>query len=499
MADCDEKCVSITWKFENISYFPEQIGEYISSPPFEVDAMGGTTWTIRIYPRGKEISSDYICVYLNREEDDSDPNYFEIKYQLAFIGKDGSVLKSGTCKYDFEESLGYGFLEFVKREEVYDTKRSIFLPEDTLTVRCRMWKIGETMLRDVRYFARTRIGVEKISFWWDLENFSSLESGKKISRLVKSPMNGTPLMSADLIVTGGVNCDEIIRFALSCQDKTIKYSTFRIFVINAFGNRVECNQEEFWLDEQRECEKFTFSFTRKKILANQRLFLPNDVLSLNWECAFSKGVVLTEIEDVQYGSTTSQVKISSANKVDKDTVLSTESLPEIVKLLYHDKSLWDVKLKTITGENRAHKLILSATSSVFKKMCDIMEYKGSKYIDVEDLDQRTVRRMLKYIYTSRVENLTWESATSLYEAANKYAILGLKNICSSYIINNLSTSNVSGALFLAENHADDEIKSAILEYLVKHGNELVNSEWRFMKNCNGKLVAEALYRLLYEN
>ncbi|GBO28546.1 TD and POZ domain-containing protein 4 [Araneus ventricosus] len=495
------KYFSIDWKIENLSYFSENIRERIESPHFMVDALNGMTWSLLVYPRGDKCNEDYISAYLFTENVDSPALPTEVKFELALIGKDGSVLESDVCEYNFKETRGYGCHRFATLKDVYDTKRSMFLPQNTLTVRCKIWKKGESMDQDVRYFARTRIGVEKRSFLWNLEEFSTLESENKCTYLIKSPKNDEQIMSVDLFVTAGVNCDEIIRFELFPKDKTIKYSTFRLSLVDASGNKVECNQEELWFDEERECEKFSFFFTRNKLLANKRMFLPNDVLSLQWDWAFSKGIVLEEIEEVQYGCTSSEVKISDAREVnDIEEILSSNPVLDSVKNLYEEKFLCDVHLKTSSGTFPAHKVILSASSSVFKTMfSNDAKENNSEYVDIKELDDDTVKRMLHYIYTSSAEDLTWESATGLYDAANKYGIMSLKNACISYLKENISTSNACEALLLADNQADGDLKAAVLDYIVKHGKEMGNSEWRLLMNSNGKLAAEALYRLFYEN
>ncbi|GBM31266.1 hypothetical protein AVEN_91269-1 [Araneus ventricosus] len=102
--------------------------------------------------------------------------------------------------------------------------------------------------------------------------------------------------------------------------------------------------------------------------------------------------------------------------------------------------------------------------------------------------------MLHYIYTSCIEDLT---ATGLYDAANKYGILSLKNACFSYLKDNITSSNACEALLLADNQAVGDLKAAVLDYIVKHGKEMGNS--RLLINSNGKLAAEALHRLFYEN
>ncbi|GFY58358.1 hypothetical protein TNIN_19631 [Trichonephila inaurata madagascariensis] len=54
-----------------------------------------------------------------------------------------------------------------------------------------------------------------------------------------------------------------------------------------------------------------------------------------------------------------------------------------------------------------------------------------------------MRRLLLYAYTHVVEDLEWEDTLKLYEAACKYAVLPLKEICSSRLKDFASPANVS--------------------------------------------------------
>ncbi|GBM09572.1 hypothetical protein AVEN_29425-1 [Araneus ventricosus] len=87
--------------------------------------------------------------------------------------------------------------------------------------------------------------------------------------------------------------------------------------------------------------------------------------------------------------------------------------------------------------------------------------------------------MLVYIYTAHIEDLTWERASLLYAAADKYATFSLKNVCSSYMKDNFSPSNACEVLLLSEFHADSDLKSAVQNYILKHLKEIINSDgWK---------------------
>ncbi|GFY77022.1 hypothetical protein TNIN_57851 [Trichonephila inaurata madagascariensis] len=102
-------------------------------------------------------------------------------------------------------------------------------------------------------------------------------------------------------------------------------------------------------------------------------------------------------------------------------------LKEDFHCLYAEGILRDVKLRTTTQTFHAHKNILYVRSPVFRAMftTDIKE-KVQECVDITDLEDATVRRMLLYMYTNALEDFQWESALKLYAAADKYKIFALK-------------------------------------------------------------------------
>ncbi|GBM11951.1 Speckle-type POZ protein B [Araneus ventricosus] len=490
----EKKCFTFTWELENINYCVLKKGTNIKSPAFVVDSIDETKWYLGLYLRGRQ-DGNFIGFYLYRDADSKGAIQVEVYYELAFIAEDGSVLKSyDKSKFNFPKNHGSGFPEFVKRNDVFISKRAAFLPRDTLTARCRIWKSVGQMSEGVRCFARTRIGVQKRTFLWNVKNFSTLESEKKCSYKIKSIETDASLLSVDLSLTGGFSSEEIIRFELSLQDKTKTFFTVQLYLLNASGNRVQCNHEEFWFDDVSKSKEFKFFFTKSKLIEMKSLYLPDDILSLHWEWAFSKGVISNEIEDVQYSCASSDCKSSNnENLINQKMMPLSYSLNDNLKSLYDENFLCDVKLKTSTSIFPAHKIILSASSSVFKAMfSNDMKENGSNCVDIEDLSDDTINRMLLFMYTTRVEDLTWERASHLYAASDKYAILSLKDICSSYLKNNLSPSKACEVLLLSDFHADSDLKCAVQDYILKHGKQINSDEWKLLMETNAKLAAETV-------
>ncbi|GBN51153.1 hypothetical protein AVEN_18703-1 [Araneus ventricosus] len=291
-------CFTFTWRLENADYCLQKKGEDIESPAFVVDEIHRTKWKLT---RGAE-DGNFISCYLSRDSDCTGEDTVEIIYELAFIALDGTILTShNVLKHSFPVGGGYGYSEFEKREDVFMLKRSTFLAGGTLTTRCRIWKNLGDMAENVRCFALTRIGVEKRSFVWNLENFSTFQPEKECTYLIKSMDKNAELMTVNLSLVGGQNCEEIIHFKLTRHDQNVKYCALSLCLVDVRGREVKCHQDEFWFGKFDDSQRFTFMFSRQKLMMKKSMYLPGDILSLHWEWAFSKGIISEEIENVQCG------------------------------------------------------------------------------------------------------------------------------------------------------------------------------------------------------
>ncbi|GFS73576.1 speckle-type POZ protein B [Trichonephila clavipes] len=172
-----------------------------------------------------------------------------------------------------------------------------------------------------------------------------------------------------------------------------------------------------------------------------------------------------------------------------------DDLKEGMEQLYNEGTLTDVKLCTSTGTFHTHKAILSARSPVFRAMftTDMLENIQER-VDLPDVEADTVRRMLLYVYSNKLEGLRWDSSLKLYSAADKYEILTLKRKCSSFLKQNLSPSNVCDVLILADMHYDGDLKKAAQDYVFENEVNVFSShEWADCMKNNVTLAAETMF------
>ncbi|GFV49893.1 speckle-type POZ protein-like B [Trichonephila clavipes] len=234
-------------------------------------------------------------------------------------------------------------------------------------------------------------------------------------------------------------------------------------------------------------------------MLNQHLYLKNDVLSLYCECSWRDGSPSTgTIESIDFGisspcigddvntkSYTSPGEVSQLNNI--------SDLKEDLRSLYDAGIFSDVKIRATTQTFHAHKTILSARSPVFRTMfMTDMKEKIQECVDVPDLEDDTVHRMLLYMYTNALEGLQWESASKLYVAADKYEIVRLKTKCRSFLKWHLDPNNLHDALILADMHADGDLKEAAQNFILTHEDLLRSDEWTEFTKNNSILAAETM-------
>ncbi|GFQ90306.1 TD and POZ domain-containing protein 3 [Trichonephila clavata] len=423
----ENKCFTFTWKIENYSYSWQENGECISSPVFVVNTIGNSKWKLEIYPKGvNEAFQDFVSIFLIREVEDRE---ICISFDVSFLATDDSVLvRDIFVEKSFPYFADYGVNELVKHDEVLKTRRKDYLPGNVLTVRCRMWHNNEET-NCGHCFARTRIAVERRSFVWNIKQFGSFQES---IYTIPSTSTDQPMMKLKLFPSCVKNCKTFI-LEVSGHYQMLKFTTFRLYLVDSSGGRTECHNDEIALGKCTKNALFTLTFSKEELMEKKNRYIPNDILQLYCECNIASGIILEEIENIAFWCPPSIQKgnLSSDELESKNMLLeSTKILLENLESLHKENLLCDTKLKTKTGTFPAHKNILSARSPVFKPMfTNDMRERNSECVNIEDLDDDTVQRMLLYMYTATVPDLQWDSACNLYAAADKYEILSLKISC----------------------------------------------------------------------
>ncbi|GBN92529.1 Speckle-type POZ protein [Araneus ventricosus] len=495
------------WKIENLSHccWLEK-GVELVSPTFILDEFSGAIWSLHLYPMGGAKFENSIGFYLHRE-DDSGPHEMEVNYHLAFLSKDGRVLKELYEDTYLKSGEGLGRQNFESQKRVFFTQRKEFLSEDALTVQCTIRDIcGEicgTFANLKHLYARTIFKVNRRSVLWKIDKFSTVKP------VLRNKFKDN-LIDLDLILDKDIFNMDVISY-----DDSIKYISVNISIIDSEGRKTNCGVGEFngskiqWSSfggmhvEYGKFRSTSYYISRipVKLMKHKSQYMPNDVLSLYVEYVFS--TVTNSYE--YFGSGTISPKLTKEvvengieHHVGKETSQNASVLIDDLKSMYTDGIFSDTTLHTSSQTFPVHRGILSARSPVFSRMFSHdMKEKNSGHVHITDLENDTVHRMLLFIYTDFLEDLQFESASKLYVAADKYEILSLKSRCSSFLKDNICPTKACDVLILADLHQDEDLKSFVQGYILEHNDVFSLQEWKHLMENNLKLAAAIMYRKIH--
>jgi len=146
-----------------------------------------------------------------------------------------------------------------------------------------------------------------------------------------------------------------------------------------------------------------------------------------------------------------------------------------VSLLYNEKLFSDVTLCAGNEEIKCHRCILAASSSFFMGMfqTELDESHQSK-ITIREMEASTLRLILDYVYTGRVE-LSVDNVQNVLSAANLFQMIHLRDGCATFMMNHISVDNCVGVYFFARAHECQE--------LAESARQLINAQ--FESVCRG--------------
>ncbi|XP_057340069.1 speckle-type POZ protein-like [Microplitis mediator] len=144
--------------------------------------------------------------------------------------------------------------------------------------------------------------------------------------------------------------------------------------------------------------------------------------------------------------------------------------------LYESKMGSDVELIVQEKKFQAHKVVLMVRSPVFQAMLTTdMRENREKTITIKDMESVVFKSMLEFIYTDKVNDLD-DVAEQLLEAADKYQIHTLKDICAESLCKSVTIDNASRLLSLAYLHNAKEMLEFILNFIIINASHVTKTE-----------------------
>lgn len=144
--------------------------------------------------------------------------------------------------------------------------------------------------------------------------------------------------------------------------------------------------------------------------------------------------------------------------------------------LVNNENNGDVKI--LIGERSLYtpKSLLSANSPFFSKFLANKVAEASHIvIEMNDCTYEIVLEILRFLHCGRVINLE-DLSLSLYDAACKYQIVNLKQLCDETIFKGVSLANISQILILADRYKIERLTNLGINFLKKHKVEVVQRQ-----------------------
>ncbi|XP_055942458.1 speckle-type POZ protein-like [Argiope bruennichi] len=464
------KSIIITWKIENVKCIHQQKME-LYSPEISMDEMDGTKWKLGVL----EIAGSEISLCVKREEDNG-LQEFGLFYHFSVKTPQGIFsTPKRIYGYIFKKNERCSMIR-IDTKNLDDQKMDTILTLEDLTIHCKIWKQQGSFLKSVKFFAKTRLKIEHCMFDGNVRNFSSFPSEEMATLKTVSSSSGEKLVTVKFFFR-----NYSMGIIFEAMDKANKrFYHFKLHVLDCSGNKIDNVKlkRKFVLNSTERV--YLPSLSVNELIKNKDQYLINDTLSMQCEITFYSGIECEQIEWAEY---------------ETDFTRAVESLTSKLG------SPCDVKLQTDTETFPAHTAILSAHSPVFEAMFNTnIKETIKKCVHIDDIDAATVKRMLVFLYTDTLGELTWKKATKLYFSAVKYQILSLKEECTMRLKQSISVSNCCDLLLLADLYQDKYLKRAVRDFIAHHGEEVLFCEqWMDLEDSQPKVAIEILRDLFVED
>lgn len=144
----------------------------------------------------------------------------------------------------------------------------------------------------------------------------------------------------------------------------------------------------------------------------------------------------------------------------------------LAKLLT-DEKFADVTLKCNDGILKAHKPILASRSDVFERMFYSKMLEAETNEVICKFNVCSMKAFLEYLYSGKLDKT---KVTVLFEAADYYNVVNLKETCEEILMKKLNAENAIPGLILAHTFGRKKLKKHILEYIPKNCKAVVASK-----------------------
>jgi len=148
------------------------------------------------------------------------------------------------------------------------------------------------------------------------------------------------------------------------------------------------------------------------------------------------------------------------------------SLVDDFRRLLNDSDSSDVCFLVESKEIYAHRAILAVRSQYFQAMlfnghmCESSN--GSKPIEIPDISYNTFMKVLEFLYTDTLSEVSPELGIQILIASELFLLDRLKAICEDMIRNQINIHNATSILLESHRHNATGLKEIALDYMLRN-------------------------------
>ncbi|XP_045770449.1 uncharacterized protein LOC123870976 [Maniola jurtina] len=185
-----------------------------------------------------------------------------------------------------------------------------------------------------------------------------------------------------------------------------------------------------------------------------------------------------------------KIKINTACVVDKETLQRIKRNHNLSKLFKRQEDT-DFVLESTSGKKfEVHKILLGAHSLILR---NILKDSSSDSL-VLDINDDGMERLLEYIYTGSVKDISEHNWCQLIELANKFKLDNLFKETEYAISQQFSVTNAVDIAVMSEKYKLETIQQKVFEFIRSHPQVLETDGW---KNLNDVALTKKLFKEIY--
>lgn len=178
----------------------------------------------------------------------------------------------------------------------------------------------------------------------------------------------------------------------------------------------------------------------------------------------------------------------SFNEMEKLYVHLDELSANLDTLVDTKESNSDLVIECASKRFRAHSLLLSSRSSVFKQMTKQALMDKSFRLKVDDMKPEILKEVLHYMYSGRC-NVDEFNALDMYIASERFQLRSLKHSVENYLIDVLNKRNALDILKAFDKYHNHRMKAKSIQTINLNYQEIYDTiEWSKLKIENPDLV-----------